>query len=109
MHVPGVFERVRLCGLDEVYLVTRVDQEAQVADLLPLIYGHRLVESVPFRAMEPIPGCGPPRPEQLFCAVNTFTQQNYVIDLEENSSSAMNPCSSGVGAFHRERKSHGDT
>ena len=60
MHVPGVFERVRLCGLDEVYLVTRVDQEAQVADLLPLIYGYRTVESVPFPAIVQIPGCGPP-------------------------------------------------
>ena len=60
MHVPGVFERVRLCGLDEVYLVTRVDQEAQVADLLPLIYGYRTVESVPFPTIVQIPGCGPP-------------------------------------------------
>ena len=60
MHVPGIFERVRLGGLDEVYLVTRVDQEAQVADLLPLIYGHGTVESVPFLVMEQIPGCGPP-------------------------------------------------
>jgi hypothetical protein len=60
MHVPGVFERVRLCGLDEIYLVARVDQEAKVADLLPLIYGHRMVESVPFLAIVRIPGCGPP-------------------------------------------------
>ena len=60
MHVPGVFERVRLCGYDEVYLVTRVDKEAEVADLLPVIYGHRQVESVPFLAIEQIPGCGPP-------------------------------------------------
>jgi len=60
MHVPGVFERVRLCGLDEVYLVTRVDQETQVADLLPLVYGNRTVESVPFLAIVQLPGCGPP-------------------------------------------------
>lgn len=50
MHVPGVFERVRLCGLDEMYLVAGVDQEAKAADLLPLIFGHRMVESVPWAA-----------------------------------------------------------
>jgi hypothetical protein len=60
MHVPGLLERVRLMGLDEVYLVTPVDQRAQVADLLPIIYGQRRLDSVPFLAMEPMPGCGPP-------------------------------------------------
>jgi hypothetical protein len=60
MHAPGVFERVRLCGLDEVYFVTRVDHVAQMADLLPLIYGYRTVESALFLAIAPIPGCGPP-------------------------------------------------
>lgn len=62
MHVPGLFERVHLMGIDEIYLVTRVDHEAQVADLLPIIYGKRQVDSVPFLAMESIPGCGPPVP-----------------------------------------------
>jgi hypothetical protein len=60
MHVPGLLERVRLMGLDEVYLVTRVDQRAQVADLLPIIYGQWRLDSVPFLAMEPMPGGGPP-------------------------------------------------
>ena len=60
MHVPGLLERVHLMGLYEVYLVTRVDHEAQVADLLPIIWGHQQLDSVSFQAMESIPGCGPP-------------------------------------------------
>ena len=63
MHVPGLLERVRLSGLDEVYLVTRVDHETQAADLLPLVYGHTAVQSVPFVAMESMSGCGFPSRE----------------------------------------------
>jgi hypothetical protein len=61
MYVPGLFERVRLVGLDEVYLVTRVDHGAQVADLLPIIWGQRQLDSVPFLVVQAIPGCGPPQ------------------------------------------------
>jgi hypothetical protein len=61
MHVPGLLERVRRSGLDEIYLVTRVDYEAQVADLLPIIYGQRSVRAIPFLGLEAIPECGPPR------------------------------------------------
>lgn len=60
MHVPGLLERVRLSGLDEVYFVTRLDHEVQVADLLPLIWGQHQLPSVPFLAIESVPGCGPP-------------------------------------------------
>lgn len=60
MHIPGLLERVHLCGFDEVYLVTRVDGAGQVADLLPLIYGLKPLLSVPFQVVESIPGCGPP-------------------------------------------------
>lgn len=60
MHVPDLFERVRLVDLDEVYLVTRVDHGAQVADLLPIIWGQRQLDSVPFLIMQAMPGCGPP-------------------------------------------------
>jgi hypothetical protein len=60
MHVPGLLERVHLCGLNEVFLVTRVDDTAQEADLLPIIYGNRPLERVPFIFIEAIPGCGPP-------------------------------------------------
>ena len=65
MHVPGLLERVRLSGLDEVYLVIGVDPSAQAADLMPIVYGRQTVKSVPFLVMEPIPGCAPPngRPE----------------------------------------------
>jgi hypothetical protein len=61
MHIPGLLERVRLTGLDEVYLVIRVDHQAQVADLLPIVNGQRQLPSVPFFAMESIRGCGPPK------------------------------------------------
>lgn len=61
MHVPGLFERVRLMAMDEVYLVTRVDHEAQVADLLPIIYGKKQLDSVPFLAIEAIRGWRPPK------------------------------------------------
>jgi hypothetical protein len=61
MFVPALMQRVLLTGLDEVYLVTRVDHEGQVADLLPLKYGLKPVLSVPFLAMEAISGCEPPR------------------------------------------------
>ena len=47
-------------GLDEVYLVTRVDHQGEVADILPIAYGQRQIDSVPFQAMERVPGYGPP-------------------------------------------------
>jgi len=55
-----LLERVRVVGSDEVYLVTRLDHKARLADLLPLIYGKRRVDCVPFQVIEGIPGCGPP-------------------------------------------------
>jgi hypothetical protein len=61
MHLPGLMERVRLRGFEDVYLVIRVDCEAQAADLLPIVYGHRVLKSVPFEAVEAIPGCRPPK------------------------------------------------
>jgi hypothetical protein len=63
MHVPGLLERVRITGLDEVYLVIGVNEAEQLADLLPIVYGRRPVLSVPFTFMEAIPGCDQPRPE----------------------------------------------
>ncbi len=61
MHVPGLLERVRLLGIDEIYLVTRVDQHEHLADVLPLVYGKPPVHNVPFHAIEAIPGCLPPK------------------------------------------------
>ena len=61
MHVPGLLERVHISGVGEVFLVTRVDDAAQEADLLPIVYGNRLLKGVPFIFIEAIPGCGPPR------------------------------------------------
>ena len=61
MHVPGLLERVRITGLGEVYLVTRVSEAKQWADLLPIVYGRDLVRCCPFTFLEAIQGCGPPR------------------------------------------------
>jgi len=61
MFVPGLLQRVRLAGIDEVYLVTRVDHASQAVDLLPLRYGVRQLETVPFVAVEEIPGHEAPR------------------------------------------------
>ena len=60
MHVPGLLERVHISSAGEVFLVTRVDDAAQEADLLPIVYGKRLLKRVPFIFIEAIPGCGPP-------------------------------------------------
>jgi hypothetical protein len=47
----------RLSGFGEMYFVTRVDHEAQVADLLPIVWSKHQLPSVPFLAIELIPGC----------------------------------------------------
>lgn len=60
MYVPGRLERVRIAGLGEVYLVTHVSEAKQSADLLPIVYGQRLVRCCPFMFLEAIQGCGPP-------------------------------------------------
>jgi hypothetical protein len=54
MYVPGLMDRVSLVGRDEVYLVTRVDYDAQVADLLPMLRGDFAVPAVPFEVIEAI-------------------------------------------------------
>ena len=61
MHLPGLMERVRLLGVDEICLVTRVDHEARVADVLPVVFGKAEILDVPFHAIEAIPGCTPPK------------------------------------------------
>ena len=61
MYVPGLMERVRVTGLGEVFLVTRVDEEEKEADLLPIVYGRQPLKQVAFLYLEPIPGCGPPK------------------------------------------------
>ena len=61
MHVPGLLQRVRLAGIDDVYLVTRVDLLERMADVLPLVYGKPPVQNVPFHSIEAIPGCTAPK------------------------------------------------
>jgi hypothetical protein len=61
MHVPGLMERVRMTGLGDVYLVTRVNEDEKEADLLPIVYGRPPVTGVAFLFLESIPGCSPPR------------------------------------------------
>jgi hypothetical protein len=53
-------ERVRVVGFNEVFLVTRLDHETGMADLLPLIYGKRRLEGVPFQVIEQMPGYAHP-------------------------------------------------
>jgi len=60
MYIPDVMEIVRLTSMDEIYLVTRVDYEAQLADLLPVFYGKLPVPAVPFFVIEAMPFCAPP-------------------------------------------------
>lgn len=42
-----------LNGVDEVNVVMRVDREGQAADLLPIVYGQRRLDSIPFVIMDP--------------------------------------------------------
>ena len=56
MHDPIFRERVRLVGVDEVYVVASVDRQRQAADLLPLIFGGERLRSVPFASIEKIAG-----------------------------------------------------
>ncbi len=54
MHVPGLMDRVRLAGSDEVYVVTRVDYQVESADLLPILNGGPRLVAVPFASMQAV-------------------------------------------------------
>lgn len=61
MHVPSLLERVRIQGQTDLFLVTRVDADQQVADLLPIRYGLRSLEKIPFLSLEAVAGHVAPR------------------------------------------------
>lgn len=61
MHVPSLLERVRIHGQTDLFLVTRVNAEEQVADLLPIRWGPGSLENIPFVSLEPVAGHVPPR------------------------------------------------
>ena len=61
MHVPSLLERVRFGTRGEVYLVTRVNHDEQVASIAPLLYGRPALTAVPFTSLEQVPGHVPPR------------------------------------------------
>jgi hypothetical protein len=58
MHVPGLMERVRLVGVDEVYVVLSVDHQRQAVDLLPVLFGGSRLSGVPFVSVEAMNGSG---------------------------------------------------
>lgn len=58
MHVPGLLEKVRLTGIDEVYVVLAVSRQQQAVDLLPILFGGERLRGVPFASVEAIAGDG---------------------------------------------------
>ena len=61
MYVPSLLERVRLGTKGELYLVTRVDHDEQVASIAPVVYGGPALKAVPFASLEQVAGHVPPR------------------------------------------------
>ena len=55
MYVPQAKERVKIIGRSDVFLVLRVDEEQQAADLFPLHFAIFIEEGVPFSDLEPYP------------------------------------------------------
>ena len=55
MHVPGIMEKVRLAGVDEVYMVLTVDHQQEAVDLLPIRFGGERLRTVPFSSVEALP------------------------------------------------------
>jgi hypothetical protein len=53
MYSPALLERVHLRGRDGIFLVTRVDHEEKVADLLPFTHSQLAKRDVPFGMLEP--------------------------------------------------------
>lgn len=54
MRIPSLRERVRIEGRDHEFLVVWVDHEREVVDLIPMVEGGGLEESVPFHAIHPV-------------------------------------------------------
>ena len=55
MYVPQAKERVKIIGRSGVFLVLRVDEEQQAADLFPFHFANFIEEGVPFSDLEPYP------------------------------------------------------
>ncbi len=51
LEVPEVASRVRIEGQEAEYVVLRVDEKRQVADLLRLTGIHQVLEDVPWHAL----------------------------------------------------------
>ncbi|KAA6458280.1 hypothetical protein DYQ86_20400 [Acidobacteria bacterium AB60] len=52
MYIPGVLERVRVRGEPHYFLVVRVDQEQQYAQVVPLPSYRDRVRAFPFHMLE---------------------------------------------------------
>jgi hypothetical protein len=53
LYFPRARERVQVIGRSGVFLVVRVDEKQQVADLFPLHFAIYIEEGVPFSDLEP--------------------------------------------------------
>jgi hypothetical protein len=62
MYVPSVLDRVRVKGEARMFLVVRVDEANQCADLAPWGEQYRQIQHFPFSIIEFFPTCIVPRP-----------------------------------------------
>jgi hypothetical protein len=53
MYVPRSGERVQIVSRSGVFVVLRIDEEQQTADLFPLHFAIFIEEGVPFSDLEP--------------------------------------------------------
>jgi hypothetical protein len=53
MYVPRARERVQIIGRSGVFIVVRIDQKLQAADLFPLHFAIFIEEGVPFSDLAP--------------------------------------------------------
>jgi hypothetical protein len=53
MYVPLARERVQIIGRSGVFLVVRIDEKLQTADLFPLRFAIFIEKDVPFSDLEP--------------------------------------------------------
>jgi hypothetical protein len=56
MYIPSARERVRVDGLDAIFLVIAVDAIGQTVDLIPLLGAADALENVAFSVLRPYSG-----------------------------------------------------
>jgi hypothetical protein len=53
LYVPRARERVQIIGRSGVFIVVRIDEEEQAADLFPLHFAIFIEQGVPFSDLQP--------------------------------------------------------